>query len=135
VIRVAGVTPDQTEVLDLILQEARSALVPEAAELEPVATRLQDTERWLWAATLEGRTAGIVDARLSEGRCAIAQIAVDSEARFKGVGRALVEAVADAARRRGAAVLEAWVLNGESESFWASLDFEHEADGAYRRRL
>ncbi|MEM1024682.1 MAG: GNAT family N-acetyltransferase [Myxococcota bacterium] len=119
--------------IDRLFASVQDALIPPGARLESIAERMADPGRILRVARKGETLLGALDGRIEGDRGSIAQLAVAQDVRFRGVGKALVEAFASEARSEGARLLEAWVIDPESEGFWLSMSFERDPDGAYRR--
>ncbi len=123
------------EILDGILRGAAPALVGADERLEPMAERLLDAAtdpaRILLCAHVTGEPVGLIDGFVhvpEPGVLTIAQLAVGAPHRFRGVGRALVEAaVADAAARGAPVSAMAAAVRARAAgalAFWASLGLE-----------
>jgi len=139
--RVTRIDGDEARALDAVLEAARPHLVPPEAWLEPAADRVGeaevDEERWVYVGYVDGRAVGILDAQRNSpepGVITIVHLAVDRAHRRHGVGRALVEALADEAKATGHATLRACLIDAQSAGFWPELDFERTHE-EYRRAL
>ena len=136
-LRVAALpeAPDDALVaaLDEILDAARSALVWPGERFDRVRDRLLEVgaDRRLLYAEAAGRVAGVADVVRhypEPGTLTVAVVAVAPQCRFRGVGRALVEAAIDWCRpdcHRLAAGVHA--DNASALDFWAALGFDVEA--------
>lgn len=91
--------------------------VPEAEELDDL-----DAHCLLWIARISGRPVGTARVRTLAGDAKVERVAVLSEARRCGVGRALMAAVEDWALSRG---LDAVALNAQESAipFYRSLGY------------
>lgn len=90
---------------------------------------------WLRLATVEGRCVGFAMARAIVDDAELLLLATDPEARRNGVGRALVQAIIDDARDRGAAQIHLEVRAGnDAVGLYARAGFAKvgERRGYYR---
>lgn len=131
--------------LDQILDQCRAALVGPGEHLAGVEERIgeaaADPERGLYYAIEGGLVLGMIDAhyyRPDSGAFTVAHVAVNARARGRGVGRALVEEVAAAAKDLGLVALYAATRPGNTsaDAFWEALGCTLEEEGptrVYRR--
>jgi ribosomal protein S18 acetylase RimI-like enzyme len=116
--------PDQFR--DLTPEEAEPAFASMLRDRDPVAFVAANDDRWvgyIWAEEVQRPENPFTKPFRT---LYIHHIAVTPEARDSGVGRALVDAVADEARRRGVAslALDHWSFNEGASRFFQALGFE-----------
>lgn len=116
--------PDQFH--HLTPEEAAPVFAQMLRDREPVVYLAVSGERWLgyiWAE--EAQRADNVFTKPFR-TLYIHHVAVAPESRHSGVGRALVDAVADEARRRGlpSLALDHWTFNESAARFFQALGFE-----------
>jgi GNAT superfamily N-acetyltransferase len=93
----------------------------EAGDVEVLAARSED--QILGVALLAYR----LNVSAGERFASVEDLYVRPEARRRGVGRALLEAVDELCAERGISYVEAQVEEKEAEQFYAALDYEPEA--------
>ena len=93
----------------------------EAGDVEVLAARSED--QILGVALLAYR----LNVTAGERFVSVEDLYVRPEARRRGVGRALLEAVDELCAKRGISYVEAQVEEKEAEQFYAALDYEPEA--------
>ena len=93
----------------------------EAGDVEVLAARSED--QILGVALLAYR----LNVTAGERFASVEDLYVRPEARRRGVGRALLEAVDELCAKRGISYVEAQVEEKEAEQFYAALDYEPEA--------
>jgi GNAT superfamily N-acetyltransferase len=93
----------------------------EAGDVEVLAARSE--ERIQGVALLAYR----LNVTAGERFASVEDLYVRPEARRRGVGRALLEAVDELCAKRGISYVEAQVEEKEAEQFYAALDYEPEA--------
>lgn len=97
---------------------AETEQVPDAAWHERAAAAASSEERSLFVAEADGRwlalAGGVIDDETPPGEVELVSMWVDPAARGLGLGRRLVEAVAQWARAGGATRLRLWVTQGNA---------------------
>jgi ribosomal protein S18 acetylase RimI-like enzyme len=127
---------------DRMLAAARTHLVPAAAPTPTLDSLRADGGR-LWLARPGGpvlvgapRVLGLIDLRLHHpgpGEATVAVVVVDAAARFRGVGRSLVDHGLAVARDEGVEMVYAFVRTTAAADFWSAVGFEAQTGGRYRR--
>lgn len=128
--------------MDRVIQSVRPALTGRNGQLERIQDRLEEARfdpcRWLYAAVQDGEAVGFVDAAVHYPdleSMTVAQLAVAETRRHRGVGSALVHAVARQALGSGILWVAASTRLRSADGFWTALGFEPMGAGRFRRSL
>jgi len=129
-VNIRNATPADKELLLTLVEEFEAELPPlpypedtPEEDWERIEKRIRDGV--VLVAEDDGRAVGFVDANFEQGRVYVVDVYVREEARRRGVGAALLERVADAARERGLAHMELQVesRNAGAVRFYERLGF------------